>query len=408
MLALAWGTGCSGAKTGLYTPDADVGPDAFDAGPDAPCIELPLDGGPVDLDLVVEAIVGSADVSFLIDTTASMGDEIDRIRETLRDQIVPALEEAIPDSRLAVATFADFPDFGHGVMSAGDRPYQLRIPMTTDIASVQAALETISLGDGADIAESQVEALFQTATGAGRGRWVPPSTGCPSGGFGYPCFRRTAMPVVLLFTDAEFHNGPEGENPYSDLISPPPASYEQAVRALNAGGIRVIGFNSGGSDALSHLRQVAEATGAVAAFDSPLVYDIGRTGQRLGVNVVEAIRTFASTVVQDVDAIVRDVDISDDIDPTIFIEQVRPTFADPADGVERIDLEGGVFVGARAGTRLHWQLIVVPGAVVPGTEPRRFQIEVVFRGDGVRPIGREIVDIVIPAADGRGCDFVGE
>lgn len=418
-LALITATGC-GAKTGLYVDDTgnngpidtgirDAGVDApmRDASFDGPCIEVPFDGGPVDLALTVEAEVGRADVVFLIDRTASMGEEIDRIREQLRDQLAPSIRSAIPDSQLGVATFADFPVEPYG-SPREDTPFELRLPMTNELSRVQAAVNAIELNDGRDIPESQVEALYQLMTGEGFPAYgVPPSAGCPMGGSGYACFRRDALPVVLLFTDAEFHNGPGGDNPYmARAITPPPHTYGQALTALTARGAVVIGFDSGDGAPREHLEAVAEDTGATSDGEA-LVYDIGGLGQRLGTSVVSAIETFAGTVVQDIDAIISDPDPRDGVDVLAFIEGVFPVSADPMSGVASIDRDGRAFRGARAGTSLSWQLVLRNDAFVPGPEPQRFQVEVIFRGirgDSTRRLQSIIVTIVVPGADGAGCE----
>lgn len=411
----AFGVGC-GAKTGLYVPDGgDNVPDAdFDAGVDAPmldagmdadlCVEVPFDGGPIELDLSVEAVIGAADIAFLIDVTASMDQEISRIRNRLRDVIAPAIREAIPDSRLAVATFADFPVGDYGSAARGDTPFQLQLPMTDDITAVQAAVNAIEMGDGRDIEESQVEALYQLATGEGRGSYVPPSAGCPSGGRGYACFRGDAMAVVLLFTDAEFHNGPGGDHPYGSDVVPRPADYDDALAALRRLDMRVIGFDSGRGVPRRHLERVAIDTGAVSA-SGPLVYDIGSMGESLSNSVVEAIRTFATTASQDIDAIFLDADPGDGIDATEFVEALRPLRAEPMSGVGAIDREAGVFRDVVAGTLLTWELSVRNDAVVPGPRPQRFRLEVIFRGDARRRIRRVFVDIVVPGEDGAGCEL---
>ena len=261
-----------GAKTGLYVDDGGVpnSPDAeiLDAGPDAPdapdiCVEVPFDGEPVRLDLLMQAEVGRADITFLIDKTASMGEETDRIRAELRDRIAPAIRTAIPDSQLAVATFADFPVNPYGARE--DTPFELRLPMTPELASVQATVNSIELTDGRDVAESQVEALYQLTTGEGLPPYVPPSAGCPRGGQGYACVRPDALPVILLFTDNEFHNGPRGANPYVGFRGNIPHTYADAVRVLQATGSLVIGFDSGAGAATGHLNAVARDTDAVVS-----------------------------------------------------------------------------------------------------------------------------------------------
>jgi len=390
------GTGC-GAKTGLDVPDG--GPDAgTDAG--LPCVEVPLDGGAIELPLETEAQLGRADVVFLIDVTASMMDEIDRIRDSLQSRLAPAIESEIPDAYLSVATFADFPEDPYG--DADDDPFTLMLPMSSELSRVQAAVSAIELGNGRDEAESQVEALYQVATGEGLGTYIPPSVGCPSGGTGYPCFRGDALPIVLLFTDAPFHNGPGGSAPYGPAVTPPPHSYTQMVDALGSVGVRVIGFDSG--DAGSDLRRIASDTDATDTSGRPLVFEIGRRGENLGTGVVDAMKTFADAVVFDIDAVPSDPVPGDGVNVTEFVEAIVPVRASPRSGIEGIDEEAGVFRGVTAGTTVVFQLRIRNDAVVPGEEPQRFQLEIVFRGDGRTRLGRRLVEIVIPGADGEGCD----
>lgn len=406
LFVLALALGC-GAKTGLETPDIDAGPDAgVDAGPDAgpdaslPCVEVPLDGGTIEIPLDIEAELARADVLFLIDTTASMSEEIDEIQRGLRDVIAPGIADAIPDSALGVATFADFPEGMCG--EAGDDPFRLELPITTEVGRVQSAVDGIELGNGLDRPESQVEALYQVGTGEGIGSFVPPSFGCPMGGVGYPCFRSDALPVVLLFTDAPFHNGPGGTNPYRCGVTPPPHTYTQAVEALDNLSIRVMGLYSGTGEGRGDLRSVAEDTGAVDD-GRPLVFDIGERGERLSASVVEAIETLADVIEFDVDTVLEDPDLGDDVDPRDFVEAVVPVRAVPMDRIERIDEATGTFIGVRAGTQVIFELRIRAGAVVPGPEPQRFLLEIVFRGDRRTRLGSRLIEIVIPGADGTGC-----
>src|SRR6185503_8772042 len=99
--------------------------------------------------------------------------------------------------------------------------------VTTDLVAVQSGVDLLPLLDGNDGPEAQVEALYQIATGEGLGSFVEPSSGCRSGGAGYACFRRDALPIILMFTDAPFHNGPNDQYPYQG-IAPAPHSWQQA------------------------------------------------------------------------------------------------------------------------------------------------------------------------------------
>ncbi len=397
--------GC-GAKTGLDVPDTgvDAGPDAGDAGLDAgiPCIEVPQDGGIIEVPLDIEAELARADVLFLVDTTASMGEEIEQIRRGLRDTIAPGIADAIPDSALGVAHFDDFPEGMCG--EANDIPFELLTPITQDLNRAQAAVDALDLGNGLDRPESQVEALYQTATGEGLGTFVPPSFGCPRGGFGYPCFRVDALPIILLFTDAPFHSGPGGSNPYRCSPVPPPHTYEQAVEALTGLGIRVIGLYSGDDGSgRADLLAIARDTDALEG-GTPLVFDIGSRAQRLSEQVVTAIRTLADVIEFDVDAVLVDPDPSDGFDPRTLVEDVIPVRAEPMDRIEGIDPDTDTFLGVRAGTRVFYQLRISNDVVMPGPEPQVFLLEIVFRGDRRTRLGSRLVEILIPAADGTGCE----
>jgi predicted small lipoprotein YifL len=399
--ALAW-SAC-GSKTGLAVPDAEV-----DAGMDAavdssiPCIEFPIDGGLIDLPLSTEVQVGRADVVFNIDTTDSMSQEIAVIRNNLRGVIAPGIARTIQDSQIGVTTFADFPEGQCGTERRNDLPFRLVLPVTSDVSRVQVAVDSIGLNNGVDEPEAQVEALYQIATGEGIGAYVAPSQGCPSGGIGYPCFREDAVPVVLIFTDAPFHNGPGGSEPYSAAdacpgIVPAPHTYSQAVAQLNALGVHVIGLYSGpgGGAGWRDLRRLATDTGAIAGSD-PLVFDIGPRGERLSESVVQAIETLAQVLTFDtIDTVLVDPDHTDGVDPRDFIERVVPIRAEPMSGVQEIDTAAGVFRGVQTGTTVTFELQVKPGISLPGPGPHRFLLEIVFRGDMRTRLGSTTVEIVI-------------
>jgi len=409
--------GC-GANTGIPVPNLarrDAAQPFVDAGLDAgvdaniDCFDVPLDGGPVNADMVLEAEVGRADVVFLIDITSSMQEEIDQVRTRLRDRIAPAIREAIPDSQIAVTTHADFPRSPYGQVGR-DEPFTLVSPSTADIARAQAAVDSIRLGSGVDPPESQVEALYQIATGEGLPGYVPASGGCPTGGIGYACVRRDALPVILLFTDEAMHNGPSPTMPHAYdplILGVSPHQFDDSVRELQRIGARVIGFDSGEGAGAPDLRTLAVRTGTVDGSGRPLVFDIGSRADRLTEEVVGAVRTFASTVVQDVDAVVRDADSGDGVDARTLVESVRPVSASPMSGIGSIDTANDIFVDVLAGTMLTFEIVTRAGIVVPGNEPKIVRAEVVFRGNGRTRLGSQIVFLVVPAADGRGCDSLG-
>jgi len=100
-----------------------------------------------------------------------------------------------------------------------DRDEQLfknSIDMTADYTKVLTALQSMQTNGNWDDPEGGMMALHSVITG--RGHYfginrpsIPPrdaATQCPPNTFGYPCFRKDAVPIVVFFTDRPHHNGP--------------------------------------------------------------------------------------------------------------------------------------------------------------------------------------------------------
>jgi hypothetical protein len=408
-----FGAGC-GAKTGLGVPppdEVDAGPDAgVDAGrpdagqPDAgiivdECVELPFEEPPRMVQVSFLGRILAADVLFLVDTTGSMMEEIERIRETLRETLVPELDTAIGDARFSVASLADFDVGMYG--EDGDLPFLLLQDSTDSVAEVQRALDRLPVSNGQDGPESQTEALYQVATGAGIGSFVPPRS-CPAGTVGYPCFRSDGSRIVLLFTDAEFHNGPFGTNNYGIDVRPAPHSYAETVAALGAIGAKVLGLFSGTGDAAARrdLEAIARDTGAVDPAGRPIVLDIGSDGRLLDRGVVDAVRTLVDEVPIDIDLIVEDVE-GDELDATVFVRDIVALRAEPADGAINL---GDRFGEVRPGTRVFFSVLLQNELFPVMREPQSFLMRIVLRGDGVTRLQTTLVRIVIPGVSGETCD----
>ncbi len=402
--------GC-GAKTGLYTPDAalEAGVDAsLDAGTDAgldagiPCVEVPRDAGVVEVSFDLPVRLAVVDVMFVIDATASMIDEIDAVRRRLRDVVVPGVRASIPDAAFGVAFVGEFPVEPHGPSDV--RPYELRTPITTDTLVVESSLEDPPEWGNFDEPEAQVEGLYQVITGEGLSPWIPPSSGCPSGGSGAACFRREALPIVLVVTDAPMNNGPPGIRPESRYRFTRPATphtYAEALAALRSVDALAIGLGARDSFAMSpmsHLRQLARDTGAIDA-SGPLAFDIGGSGEGVGRSVVDAIERLAEGTPLDVDAIVEDVP-GDPYDATLLVRRVLARSANPTDGVREI--VDGRFLGTLPGTRVTFAVELDTSRFPETTETVVIPARVSFRAFERARLGREDVVFVIPGESG-GC-----
>ena len=201
--------------------DECVGPGALTAA-DGSCYgdtffyhELPY-GGPAEIDpLDVSVQVRTADIYFLMDTTGSMGGEIDNLRTGLRSGtfagcsggIIGAIRCTIPDAWFGVGYHDDYPVSPYG--SSVDRVYQNLQDITGNLAATETAVGNLVLHNGNDGPESQTQALWAIATGGGLGPYLS-ARSCSGTRWGYPCFRAGTIPIVILFTDAPFHNGPSG------------------------------------------------------------------------------------------------------------------------------------------------------------------------------------------------------
>ncbi|HBQ13675.1 MAG TPA: VWA domain-containing protein, partial [Myxococcales bacterium] len=81
-----------------------------------------------------------ADVLFLVDTTGSMGGEINNLQTSLTS-LVGSIRGIIPDTAFGVARTDDFPTAGYG---AGlDRPFELEQRVTTDMAAITAGVNRL-------------------------------------------------------------------------------------------------------------------------------------------------------------------------------------------------------------------------------------------------------------------------
>lgn len=393
--------------------------------PDDFFVVLPYEGERAARTLRFTTDIQKADVYFLIDTTGSMGAPIENVRSSLA-RIAAELETRVRDAQLGVGQFEDFP-FEYtcpredplcmrmpGVGSYGsesDEVYANRQDITDDVTALQRALDALELGDGRDNPESQVEALYQVATGEG-GAWtflslsyslapkvcapVPDEVGLRRG---HPCFRPGALPIVVLVSDVRFHNDPTGMDAYN-TISPAPHTFMDAVDALNGIGARTVGVavNGGGRDDQEAL---ARATGSTDEAGLPLVFDAA-AGEVTDA-IVEGIDKLVSQTPQDVTTTTANVAGNpEDFDATRFIKAVMPAEGYTAGGIAGA---GPDSYASRDDTSFYG---VVPGALVefavdfyndvrpPPSTALIFRAQIIVLGNGVARLDARQVFIVVP------------
>jgi hypothetical protein len=198
----------------LVDTDGDGVPDAYEA-------EFALTGGffhvlplgATALDpLPLSVQIRTADIYFLMDTTATMGGEIANLSAALAGTLIPSIRTAIPDAWFGVGDLEDYPVWPYGYSS--NHPYVNRQSITSSIALNQAAVAALRIDGNNYVPTSATQALYSIATGSGLGPYYPAQTACPAGTWGYPCFRDGTVPIVVLFTDAGYHNGTIARDDY--------------------------------------------------------------------------------------------------------------------------------------------------------------------------------------------------
>ncbi|EGF89201.1 hemolysin-type calcium-binding repeat 2 copies family protein [Asticcacaulis biprosthecium C19] len=135
-------------------------------------------------------VSGPLDVQFLQDLTGSFGDDIANVR-ALVPAIVTALRAVQADSRFGVSDFVDKPISPFG--APGEWVYRLAQALTSDVAAFESTYNSLSIRNGVDAPEAQIESLMHLAL-----------TSAEAG------FRTESARFVILFTDAPFHVAGDG------------------------------------------------------------------------------------------------------------------------------------------------------------------------------------------------------
>jgi len=333
-----------------------------------------------------------ADVYFMMDTTGSMSGAITGLKTTLTGTIIPGVDAAIADVLFGVGKFDDYPFGGYG--GGGDVAFLNLQHMTDDPALAQAAVNTMSAGGGADGPESHVPALHAVATGCGDGS-IPADPACTDATLiGYPHFRDGAVPIIVLFSDAQFHNGPRGAN-YGAISGVTPPTYAATVAALNAIHARVIGVSSS-SYGRPDMVSLATDTGTVDGTGTPLVYDQYGGAGDFGTQVVEAVSDVANMVPMDIAALALD-DETDTVDARVFIDRIVPTEAPVEPCTLGLTIVDSGYAGVLPGSTVCFDIVAAQNDTVePTAEPQLYKATVQVWGDEVTILDERDIFFLIP------------
>lgn len=179
----------------------------------------------------------AGDILFLQDVSQSQHDDIDALQSKF-SALITDLDSRGIDFNYGIAAFSDFPNAPWG--DSNDTAFNLLTGITSDRSHVNAKVNELDMPllSGGDARESQYEALRQTMLGRGldengNGDYDDANDIKPAA-IGW---RTTAKRIVVLSTDAPFHN-------HTTEASYPGASRAEATTLLNNHNASVIGLDS--------------------------------------------------------------------------------------------------------------------------------------------------------------------
>jgi Mg-chelatase subunit ChlD len=167
------------------------------------------------------------DVAFVVDTTGSMGGEISQVRRDL-SSLVNQLAVITDSYRVAVVSYRDFPQ---RTGSSSDYPFRVDQSFTDDLASLQAAINTLTAQGGGD----NPETVFSGIQAAIELPWRPGVT-----------------KIAIVIGDAPALS-PE---PISNLTA-----FQIVANSIAVDPVQVVGVDTGSLNSNGAIGQIATGTG---------------------------------------------------------------------------------------------------------------------------------------------------
>lgn len=403
-------------------------------------------------DFTFETRIRQADVMLLVDNSASMDPTIAELRDNLRGTVVPGLRAAIPDVHIGVASFDAMPDGNDGRPGVvgqhiGDYTLWVRQRITSDVDAVQRAFDamrTISVDTmghflGGDSPECQVEAMYELVAGTGSfsfeartvmgtpspallsvrnaldvngNGWVPavdPSEDCPgtTGAYGWGCFETGRVPIVVLFSDSDWWDGPTWP---TGRPSAHGHRYHQLLSAMLERDVFFVGIDVSASGrsgyTFANSARLGTATHSVNAAGMPVIFGPATSGglDETAANIVSGISTLANETQQDITTR-REPDTTETRLPmghttADFISRVTPVSGTPAAPMGFVDFDTTTFHGVRPNTSVVFRAEFYNDFLEGGDTARVFRAAISVRGRASSEVDRRPVFIVVPARGG--------
>lgn len=261
---------------------------------------------PSEQDVVLKTNLNKGDIAFVIDGTGTMAGALDNLRSNV-SKIANAVRAEVPDAHFGVLAAEEYPVAPYGNATGSNPNQPVRIPGPTAYLSgldsnLTSALNAFTLNDGGDGPEAQLTALYRALNNTTliwpAGGTLPPFAN-PNGGFGSLGFRSDALPILVLLTDAPFHNGrwplqgalhdkyctATDTNCLTQAAGAPSfgATVDDVIAEMNGVGAKMVGVAlDGGGPARSNkdpYRDMATLVDATKSYVKP--YDAFKTNQCL-------------------------------------------------------------------------------------------------------------------------------
>lgn len=362
--------------------------------------------------------VEKADVLIFVDLSGSMGGEINNLKTGITTKIIGGISANITNVGFGLATFDDWKGIN------GDEIFSLGQPVTTDSASIINAVNELNRFSNCGW-EPHHEALFQAASGIGYSghftftrressvnpcdttdEYYPeiPAADCllTEGNIGGACFRKDAMPIIIMMSDEGFTNYPADvftwHIPYHDT--------NDAISALNAINAKFIGVDSWDTSMTwtpspeADFKAISMATGSVdATTGEPFFYKIGSDGTGLSDKIADAVFELTTNIKLDVWTDKMSVPNPELVDTAQFIKALIPDSSDPIGAFGSKDLS--TFYKVNPGAKVNFEIKFHNDFYEPDkAEATVFRAKINVLGDGALLDTREVV-ILVPGIHSR-------
>ncbi len=393
--------------------------------------------------------IRAVDIAFVVDTTGSMGGTITEVQTTLESTIVPGIVAALgagADARYAMAAHGDFQEGGWNY--SGN--LAVMQPMTADVAAVRRATTYLQASSGGDGPESMVPAMHSMLTGVGfpsyldasgggcdatlqsaiRAAWgtgdaaacgpvrnMDPVGDCHDGpddpaSYGWACFRTGRVPIVVLFSDAPWHNGPNsaddgiapGGNYYA-ASTPGAPTWPDLVSAFTTRGAYFVGIDvsSWGDQTYMNSLELARLTGTVDGSGSPIAFN--GTAADVSASVIDAVERIAGTTRQDittrVDPDAAETRIAPPNNTASFIDAVVPVRGIPAAPEGFDSMDATTFYNVAPSTRVTFRVDFNNDFQMGTDVAQVFRARIVVLGRAGSEVDDRDVFVVVPALGGE-------